>query len=67
MTTEIKYVYDDESVDDVARNMSELQVRRLPVLNRDKRLVGIVSLGDLALSEPRPAGDALQSISQHTH
>ena len=67
MTTEIKYVFDDESVEDVARNMSELQVRRLPVLNRDKRLVGIVSLGDLALSEPRPAGAALQSISQHTH
>ena len=67
MTTEVKYVYDDESVDDVSRSMSALQVRRLPVLNRDKRLVGIVSLGDLALKEPEPAGDALRSISEHTH
>jgi CBS domain-containing protein len=67
MTTDIKYVYDDESVDAAARSMSELRVRRLPVLNRDKRLVGIVSLGDLAVSEPKPAGDALRSISQPTH
>ena len=47
--------------------MSALQVRRLPVLNREKRLVGIVSLGDLALKEPEPAGDALRSISEHSH
>ena len=67
MTTDVKYVYDDESVDDVSRNMSSLQVRRLPVLNREKRLVGIVSLGDLALKEPEPAGDALRSISEHSH
>jgi len=67
MTSDIKYVYEDESVDDVVRNMSELQVRRLPVLNRDKRLVGIVSLGDLALTEPKPAAKALHSISQPTH
>jgi CBS domain-containing protein len=48
----------------VARNMSELQVRRLPVVNRDKRLVGIVYLGDLAINDPEPAADALTSISQ---
>ena len=67
MTTDVKYVYEDESVDDVSRNMSSLQVRRLPVLNREKRLVGIVSLGDLALKKPEPAGDALRSISEHSH
>lgn len=67
MSTEVKYVYDDESVADVARKMSDLQVRRLPVLNRDKRLVGIVSLGDLAVNEPKPAGAALSSISQPAH
>jgi CBS domain-containing protein len=67
MSSEVKYVYEDESVAQVARNMSELQVRRLPVLNRDKRLVGIISLGDLAVTEPKPAGDALKSISQSTH
>ncbi len=67
MTSEVRYVYEDESVEDVARNMEDLQVRRLPVLSRDKRLVGIVSLGDLALARPEPAGDALQSISEPTH
>jgi CBS domain-containing protein len=64
MSAEIKYVFDDESVEDAAKMMGKLQVRRLPVLNRDKRLVGIVSLGDLALSKTKPAGDALKSISK---
>jgi len=67
MTTDVKFVYEDESVADVARNMSTLKVRRLPVLNREKRLVGIVSLGDMAVKEPKPAGDALKSISQPAH
>jgi CBS domain-containing protein len=44
--------------------MGDLHVRRLPVLNRQKRLVGIVSLGDLALAKPASAGDALQSIAE---
>jgi len=64
MSTEIRYVYDDESVRDVAEVMGDLHVRRLPVLNRQKRLVGIVSLGDLALAKPASAGDALQSIAE---
>jgi CBS domain-containing protein len=67
MSTDVKYVYDDESVFEVASKMSELQVRRLPVLTREKRLVGIVSLGDLAVNEPAPAGAALSSISQPGH
>lgn len=64
MTPEVRYVYDDESIEEALQNMSDLQIRRLPVLNRDKRLVGIVSLGDLALAEENSAGDALNSISQ---
>src|SRR6266550_6783981 len=48
MSHEVKYCFEDEDVEHVAENMAELQVRRLPVLNRDKRLVGIVSLGDVA-------------------
>jgi CBS domain-containing protein len=47
MTRDIKYCFDDEDVEHVAQNMSDIQVRRLPVMNREKRLVGIVSLGDL--------------------
>ena len=64
MSPEIKYIYEDESLEDAARNMSELQIRRLPVLSRDKRLVGIVSLGDLALKKKGPAGDALKGVSR---
>jgi CBS domain-containing protein len=64
MSPEIKYIYEDESLEDAARNMSELQIRRLPVLNRDKRLVGIVSLGDLALKKKGTAGDALKGVSR---
>ncbi|TGS81019.1 CBS domain-containing protein, partial [Mesorhizobium sp. M2D.F.Ca.ET.178.01.1.1] len=48
MSQEVRYCFDDEDVDHVLANMGDLQVRRLPVLNRDKRLVGIISLGDLA-------------------
>src|SRR2546421_1838647 len=49
MSSEVKYCFEDEDVTHVAENMAELQVRRLPVMNRDKRLVGIVSLADLAI------------------
>lgn len=39
MSHDVKYIYDDETLEDASRNMSELKVRRLPVLNRKKRLV----------------------------
>jgi CBS domain-containing protein len=64
MSADVKYVFDDQSVEDAAGMMGKLQVRRLPVLNRDKRLVGIVSLGDLAVTKAKPAGEALKSISK---
>jgi CBS domain-containing protein len=65
MTKDVKYCYDDQEVDEVIRDMADLQVRRLPVLNRDKRLVGIVSLGDIAIgSEGEGAADALSGISR---
>jgi len=50
MSPEILYCYEDQTIDEVARNMGEQQVRRLPVVSRSKRLVGILSLGDLALT-----------------
>lgn len=64
MTTEVEFIFDDYPVEEAARYMSELQVRRLPVVDRDHRLVGIVSLGDVALCEQQSAGAALSSISQ---
>ena len=65
MTTEVLYTYDEEDVQDVLRNMANIKVRRLPVVNRDKRLVGIVSLSDMCLSGPRPpTADALGEIAK---
>jgi CBS domain-containing protein len=64
MTHEVKYCFDDQDVEDVAENMSDLQVRRLPVVNRDKRLVGIVSLADIATAETECAGEALEGITR---
>src|SRR6185312_787111 len=71
MTREVKYCFEDDDVSEIAENMAQLQVRRLPVLNRDKRLTGIISLGDIARDhEPAEAGSALQHIArkggQHT-
>ena len=65
MSPEIKYIYEDESLEDAARNMSQLQIRRLPVLNREKRLVGIVSLSDLARKEANTA-KALRGIARRS-
>ena len=64
MSGRVLYCFDDEAVTDVARKMGEWHVRRLPVLNRDKRLVGIVSLGDLAVSGAKhESKEALKEIS----
>jgi CBS domain-containing protein len=65
MTPFVRYCYADEKIDHVARNMGDIQVRRLPVLNRDKRLVGIVSLGDIANERgPGIAGEAILRVSE---
>jgi len=60
----VLYCYDDEELDHVAKNMSEHQVRRLPVVNREKRLVGIVSFGDVAQKETRSAGKAAKGVTK---
>jgi CBS domain-containing protein len=65
MSAEVRYCFEDDDVDDIAQNMADEQIRRLPVLNRKKRLVGIISLGDLAVSEDGRAGEvALSGICQ---
>ena len=66
MSKGIASAYEDESVEQAARIMSERQVRRLPVVDRDKRLVDIVALGDFAVesSEIQPAAKALAEISK---
>lgn len=65
MSHDIYYCFDDQDPEEVAENMGELRVRRMPVLDRDKRLVGVVSLGDLSSRGARfAAGGALQDISE---
>ena len=65
MSRDVKFCYDDEDADHVARNMGDQRVRRLPVVNRDKRLVGILALSDLATQgDAQPAAQALHGISQ---
>jgi len=64
MSPGVKYVFEDETTQAAADSMSGLQIRRLPVLNRQKRLVGIVSLGDLALKSNGPAASALKEITK---
>jgi CBS domain-containing protein len=65
MSKEVKYCFDDDSIDDVARNMADIKVRRLPVVDHDKKLVGILSLGDMAVEDgPDNAGVALSGISE---
>jgi len=66
MTPETFYCFEDQDVTEAARIMNEHQVRRLLVLNRDKRLAGIVSLGDLAVEtgDRQTAGKTLEAVSQ---
>lgn len=68
MSEKVLYCFDDQSTEEASANMGELQVRRLPVVNRDKRLVGIVSLGDLSNRGANlEAGEALSDISEPHH
>lgn len=66
MTQGLVYCFDDQDVSEAADMMREHQVRRLPVLSRDKQLVGIVSLGDLAVEsgDEEMSGNTLEGISE---
>jgi CBS domain-containing protein len=64
MTCDVKYCFEDENIADVARNMGEQRVRRVPVMNRAKRLVGVLALSDIALSEPGAVGEAICGVSR---
>ena len=65
MSPEVLYCFDDDDLDDICENLSDIQVRRLPVVNRDKRLVGILSLADLAKKgDAISTGEALEGITR---
>lgn len=64
MTAPIRYCHDDEDVNHVARNMADEGIRRLPVVDRDKRLVGFVSLSNVTASKARgPATELLKRVA----
>jgi CBS domain-containing protein len=69
MSPGIVYCFDDEDVEIAARKMEDRQIRRLPVLNRDKRLVGIISIGDIAtrVHDDRLCGEVLERVSEPIH
>lgn len=66
MTDEVYYCLEEDSIESVAENMSHIQIRRMPVLDRNNRLVGIISLGDIAThaSQYRTTSEALRKISE---
>jgi CBS domain-containing protein len=67
MSPDVQCCTTDDDVEDVLRDMGEQQIRRLPVVDDDQRLVGIVSLGDLSReAKPKEAGKSLKDISQPT-
>jgi CBS domain-containing protein len=68
VSTEVKTIHSDTSVDEAASIMAASQIRRLPVVDNGQ-LMGVVSLGDLAVREifVNEAGEALSDISEHEH
>lgn len=65
MTRNVEWRRDDEDLKDVLKCMSDKQIRRLPILDKDERLVGVVSLGDLSTRvKEKYAGEALEEISR---
>lgn len=65
MTANVEFCLEDDELDAAADKMAEAQVRRLPVLDRENRLVGVLALGDVALkAKDRTAGETLEDISE---
>jgi CBS domain-containing protein len=66
LTPELVYCFEDDQIAEAVQIMEDNKIRRLPVLNRDKRLVGIVSLGDLAVKvhDEHLSAAALECISE---
>ncbi|WP_043310682.1 CBS domain-containing protein [Pseudomonas sp. ML96] len=65
MSGNVCYCFEDEDVQHVAQNMADIQKRRLPVLSREKRLIGVVSLGNIASSRSdKSSGTVLRGVAQ---
>lgn len=68
MTPKCLYCLEEQTIEELGKNVSDNQLHRMPVLNKDKRMVGIVSLADLSIrGSSKVAGDALHHISENLH
>jgi len=69
MTPDLETMSEDATVEEAAQLMQQKQIRRLMVLNADRRIVGVVALGDLAVegADSQISGQALAGVSQPTH
>jgi len=63
-TEQVLYCYEDDEIEKVAKNMGDEKVRRLPVVNKDKRLVGIVSIGNIAQREVKAVSKAVKGVTK---
>jgi CBS domain-containing protein len=64
MTKDTFWSFEDQDIKDVAKQMREKDVRRMLILNQDKRLVGVVSIGDIAKVEEKESGKTLKDITE---
>jgi CBS domain-containing protein len=64
MSEDVRWCFEDDDISEVVRTMGDVQIRRLPVVDHDNRLVGIVALGDLATDHAEGTEDALRHISE---
>jgi CBS domain-containing protein len=64
MTTDVFYCFENDAVEKCAEHMKEKDVRRMLVLDKNKRLVGVVSLGDISKAQSQAAADALKDIAE---
>jgi CBS domain-containing protein len=64
MTQDLQFCTEDQDTEEVMRTMGHAQVRRLPVVNMDNELVGIVSIADMARRQPGPVKEAVREITE---
>jgi CBS domain-containing protein len=64
MTTDVFWCYDDQTADEVADFMAKREIRRVVIVDRDKRIAGVISIGDLAKNEQRKAGETICTIAE---
>jgi CBS domain-containing protein len=65
LSRQVLYCFEDQDLKHIAKSMGIAKIRRLPVLTRDNRVAGMLSLGDVARRSPETAGAAAADLSKH--